>query len=102
MVCGSGWIGGAVAQFPPAADEGVFPGRRRTPNCAKLAEDTSGRIRAALEDDLNTAQAQAAIFRNGARCERGNGRRHMRKNNTVAVSDGSRAVRRDFRRAPGR
>jgi cysteinyl-tRNA synthetase len=28
----------------------------------KLAEDTSARMRAALEDDLNTAQAQAAIF----------------------------------------
>jgi len=29
---------------------------------SKLALDTSERMRAALEDDLNTAQAQAAIF----------------------------------------
>jgi cysteinyl-tRNA synthetase len=29
---------------------------------AKLARETSDRMRAAMEDDLNTAQAQAAIF----------------------------------------
>ncbi len=32
------------------------------PEIQKLATDTEGRMRAALEDDLNTAQAQAAIF----------------------------------------
>ena len=34
----------------------------QNPEMAQLAEETSGRIQAALEDDLNTAQAQAAIF----------------------------------------
>ena len=33
-----------------------------TQEMAKLARETSDRMRAAMEDDLNTAQAQAAIF----------------------------------------
>jgi len=39
-------------QFPPGANEAM----------TKLARDTTDRMKAALEDDLNTAQAQAAIF----------------------------------------
>jgi cysteinyl-tRNA synthetase len=39
-------------QFPAGANEAM----------AKLARDTTDRMKAALEDDLNTAQAQAAIF----------------------------------------
>jgi cysteinyl-tRNA synthetase len=41
--------------------EGTFP-EGEDAELRKLAEDTSARMRAALEDDLNTAQAQAAIF----------------------------------------
>jgi len=41
--------------------EGSFP-EGEDAELRKLAEDTSARMRAALEDDLNTAQAQAAIF----------------------------------------
>jgi cysteinyl-tRNA synthetase len=33
-----------------------------SPEMAHLAQETTGRMRAALDDDLNTAQAQAAIF----------------------------------------
>ena len=40
------------AQFPPGANEAM----------TKLAQETVDRMRSALEDDLNTAQAQAAIF----------------------------------------
>ena len=32
------------------------------PVMAKLAEETAGRVKAALDDDLNAAQAQAALF----------------------------------------
>jgi cysteinyl-tRNA synthetase len=39
-------------QFPAGSSEGI----------AKLAQETKERTRAALDDDLNTAQAQAAIF----------------------------------------
>src|SRR5437868_2532786 len=41
-----------TAQFPAGAN----------PELAALAQQTIDKIRAALEDDLNTAQAQAAIF----------------------------------------
>jgi cysteinyl-tRNA synthetase len=41
--------------------EGSFP-EGEDAGLRKLAEDTSARMRAALEDDLNTAQAQSAIF----------------------------------------
>src|ERR1700758_2553623 len=40
---------------------GNFPGGS-TPEMKALAADTVGKMRAALDDDLNTAQAQAAIF----------------------------------------
>jgi cysteinyl-tRNA synthetase len=39
-------------QFPEGASEGM----------SELAKETIGRMRAGLEDDLNTAQAQGAIF----------------------------------------
>src|ERR1700689_5481081 len=41
-----------TGQFPPGATESM----------AELARETADRIRAAFEDDLNTAQAQGAIF----------------------------------------
>jgi cysteinyl-tRNA synthetase len=41
--------------------ERQFPAGRGT-ETAKLGEQTSARLRAGLDDDLNTAQAQAAIF----------------------------------------
>ncbi len=41
-----------TTQFPPGATEAM----------AKLAEATTTAMRAGMEDDLNTAQAQAAIF----------------------------------------
>ncbi|HEX8816898.1 MAG TPA: cysteine--tRNA ligase [Terriglobales bacterium] len=41
-----------TGQFPPG----------KTDAMAELAHETSDRIRAGMEDDLNTAQAQAAIF----------------------------------------
>jgi cysteinyl-tRNA synthetase len=41
-----------TANFPPGAN----------PAMQSLATETANRIRAALDDDLNTAQAQAAIF----------------------------------------
>jgi cysteinyl-tRNA synthetase len=42
----------AAGQFPPSATAGM----------AALARETSDRMRAGMDDDLNTAQAQAAIF----------------------------------------
>jgi cysteinyl-tRNA synthetase len=42
----------ATSQFPEGASEAIN----------KLAQETSSHLRAGLEDDLNTAQAQAAIF----------------------------------------
>jgi cysteinyl-tRNA synthetase len=41
-----------TAQFPAGA----------TPSMTELARETAERMRAAMDDDLNTAQAQAAIF----------------------------------------
>ncbi|HEX6504068.1 MAG TPA: cysteine--tRNA ligase [Terriglobales bacterium] len=41
-----------TAQFPPGSASQM----------KRLAEETVGRIKASLDDDLNTAQAQAAIF----------------------------------------
>ena len=49
----------------------------------KLAEETSARMRAALEDDLNTAQAQAAIFEMVRAANVAMDGGQMRKNNTV-------------------
>ncbi len=42
----------ATEQFPPGASEGT----------TQLARETTDRMQAAMEDDLNTAQAQAAVF----------------------------------------
>ena len=47
--------------FRQRLNEGSFPDGENS-ELRKLAEETSARMRAALEDDLNTAQAQAAIF----------------------------------------
>src|SRR5271167_1469960 len=41
-----------TAQFPPGATQGM----------GELARETAERMRAGMDDDLNTAQAQAAIF----------------------------------------
>ena len=41
-----------TGQFPPGATEGT----------TQLARETTNRMQAAMEDDLNTAQAQAAVF----------------------------------------
>src|SRR5258706_6315542 len=50
-----------LRNFRQRLTEGSFPeGEDR--NLLKLSEDTSARMKAAFEDDLNTAQAQAAIF----------------------------------------
>jgi cysteinyl-tRNA synthetase len=42
----------STGQFPAGSNDGM----------AKLARETAERLKAALEDDLNTAQAQGAIF----------------------------------------
>jgi cysteinyl-tRNA synthetase len=49
----------------------------------KLAEETSARMRAALEDDLNTAQAQAAIFEMVRAANVAMDGSQMRKDNTL-------------------
>ena len=50
-----------LRNFRQRLAEGSFPDGENA-DLRKLAEDSSARMRAALEDDLNTAQAQAAIF----------------------------------------
>ncbi len=50
-----------LRNFQLRLSTGNFP-EGETPTMAKLAQDAVTGMRAALEDDLNTAQAQAAIF----------------------------------------
>jgi len=50
-----------LRNFRQRLTEGTFPDGEDG-ELRKLAEDTSARMKAALEDDLNTAQAQGAIF----------------------------------------
>src|SRR5882724_10792053 len=50
-----------LRNFRQRLTEGSFP-EGEDAELRKLAEETSSRMKAALEDDLNTAQAQAAIF----------------------------------------
>jgi cysteinyl-tRNA synthetase len=50
-----------LRNFRQRLTEGSFP-EGEDAELRKLAEETSARMKAALEDDLNTAQAQAAIF----------------------------------------
>ena len=52
----------APAQFPPAFERREFSSRLRIRKCRRSPSETINRMRAALDDDLNTAQAQAAIF----------------------------------------
>jgi cysteinyl-tRNA synthetase len=50
-----------LRNFRVRLETGTFPAGASN-NMQSLADDTAQRMRAALEDDLNTAQAQAAIF----------------------------------------
>jgi cysteinyl-tRNA synthetase len=50
-----------LRNFRLRLSSGQFPAGAN-PTMSKLAQDTVERMKAALEDDLNTAQAQAAIF----------------------------------------
>ena len=50
-----------LRNFQLRLSSGQFP-TGTTPGMANLARETSGRMRAGMDDDLNTAQAQAAIF----------------------------------------
>src|SRR5450432_1070839 len=50
-----------LRNFRQRLTEGIFP-EGEDGELRKLAEESSVRMRSALEDDLNTAQAQAAIF----------------------------------------
>jgi cysteinyl-tRNA synthetase len=50
-----------LRNFRLRLSSGQFPAGSN-PAIAKLAQETTERMKAALEDDLNTAQAQAAIF----------------------------------------
>jgi cysteinyl-tRNA synthetase len=50
-----------LRNFQQRLRQGSFP-EGSNPEMEKLARDTADRMKSALEDDLNTAQAQAAIF----------------------------------------
>lgn len=50
-----------LRNFRQRLNTGNFP-EGSNPEIQKLADDTGARVRAALDDDLNTAQAQGAIF----------------------------------------
>ena len=50
-----------LRNFRQRLTEGSFPDGEDA-ELRKMAEDTAARMKSALEDDLNTAQAQAAIF----------------------------------------
>jgi cysteinyl-tRNA synthetase len=50
-----------LRNFQLRLTSGTFPAGAN-PAITELAGETTGRIRASMEDDLNTAQAQAAIF----------------------------------------
>src|SRR5271156_3799101 len=50
-----------LRNFQARLTSGQFPAGA-TPGMAELARETSERMRAGMDDDLNTAQAQAAIF----------------------------------------
>jgi cysteinyl-tRNA synthetase len=71
-----------LRNFRQRLTEGSFQEGEDT-ELRQLAEETSARMRAALEDDLNTAQAQAAIFEMVRAANVAMDGGQMRKNNTV-------------------
>ena len=64
-----------------------------------LASETVDRMRAALEDDLNTAQAQGAIFDMVRNANAAIDAGEVKKDDVAAAAGGARQVRRNFRRA---
>jgi cysteinyl-tRNA synthetase len=71
-----------LRNFRQRLTESRFPGGEDAA-LRKLAEETSTRMRAALEDDLNTAQAQAAIFEMVRAANVAMDGREMRKGNAL-------------------